>query len=122
MRGAGLITRWLLTALALIITAKIVPGIEFSNTMTLFIAALVLGLVNAIVRPILVLLTLPLTILTLGLFILIVNAAAFALTALFVPGFHVASFMSAFLGALLVSILSTVFSWIVKAGDKKRED
>ena len=118
----GLITRWLLTALALIITAKIVPGIEFSNTMTLFIAALVLGLVNAIVRPILVLLTLPLTILTLGLFILIVNAAAFALTALFVPGFHVASFMSAFLGALLVSILSTVFSWIVKAGDKKRED
>ena len=118
----GLITRWLLTALALIITAKIVPGIHFDNTMALFIAALVLGLVNAIVRPILIFFTLPLTLLTLGLFILVINAAAFGLAAYFVPGFDVNGFMPAFLGALLVSILSTIFSWIVRAGDKKRED
>ena len=117
----GLITRWLLTALALIITAKIVPGIHIANTGTLFIAALVLGLVNAIARPILLLFTLPLTILTLGLFILVINAAMFALAAFFVPGFEVAGFMPAFLGAILVSILSTIFSWIVKAGDKKRD-
>lgn len=118
----GLITRWLLTALALIITAKIVPGIHIANTGTLFIAALVLGLVNAIVRPILIFFTLPLTLLTLGLFILIINAAMFALAAYFVPGFDVSGFMPAFLGALLVTILSTVFNMIVRVGDKKKED
>jgi putative membrane protein len=118
----GLITRWLLTALALIITAKIVPGIHIENTAALFIAALVLGLVNAIVRPILILFTLPLTLLTLGLFILIINAAMFALAAYFVPGFRLDGFMPAFLGALLVTILSTVFNMIVRVGDKKHED
>ncbi len=118
----GLITRWLLTALALIITARIVPGIHIDNTVTLFIAALVLGLVNAIVRPILIFFTLPLTIVTLGLFILVINALLFMMAAYFVPGFSVDGFFPAFLGALVVSLLSTVFSWIVSMGDKKRED
>jgi putative membrane protein len=118
----GLITRWLLTALALIITARIVPGIHIDNTMTLFIAALVLGLVNAIVRPLLILFTLPLTVITLGLFILVINALMFLLAAFFVPGFQVDGFLPAFLGALVVSILSTIFSWIVSIGDKKKED
>ncbi len=118
----GLITRWLLTALALIITAKIIPGIHLRDTATLFIAALVLGLVNAIVRPLLILFTLPLTLLTLGLFILVINAVSFGIAAYFVPGFDVDGFMPAFLGALLMSVLSTIFSWVVKPGEKKKKD
>jgi putative membrane protein len=118
----GLITRWLLTALSLIITARIVPGITIADTKTLFVAALVLGLANAIARPILIFFTLPLTLITLGFFILVINAILFWLAASIVPGFDVAGFVPAFVGALLVSILSTIFSWLVKAGEKKRED
>jgi putative membrane protein len=110
----GLITRWLLTALALIITAKVVPGIDIQNAPTLFIAALVLGLLNAIVRPLLILLTLPLTLLTLGLFILVINAITFLLAAMLVPGFAVAGFLPAFLGALLMSLLSLLFNSLIK--------
>lgn len=117
----GLITRWLLTALALIITAKIVPGIHLRDTVTLFVAALVLGLVNAIVRPLLIFFTLPLTLLTLGLFILVINALSFWIAAYFVPGFEVDGFMPAFLGALLMSVLSTIFNWVVKPGEKKKD-
>ncbi|MGH7725528.1 MAG: phage holin family protein [Candidatus Eiseniibacteriota bacterium] len=118
----GLITRWLLTALALIITAKLVPGIHLRDTTTLFIAALVLGLVNAIVRPILIFFTLPLTLVTLGLFILVINALSFGIAAYFVPGFDVDGFVPAFVGALLMSILSTIFNWIIKPGERKKED
>jgi putative membrane protein len=118
----GLITRWLLTALSLIITAKIVPGIHLRDTMTLFVAALALGLVNAIVRPLLIFFTLPLTLLTLGLFILVINALSFWLAAWFVPGFGVDGFAAAFFGALLMSILSTLFSWLVKPGERKARE
>ena len=118
----GLITRWLLTALALIITAKIVPGIHLADTQTLFIAALVLGLVNAIVRPLLIFFTLPLTFLTLGLFILVINMATFALAAYFVKGFELSGWVPAFFGSLLVSLLSTLFSAFIKPGEKKKHD
>ena len=117
----GLITRWLLTALALIITAKLVPGIHIADTATLFFAALALGLVNAIVRPLLILFTLPLTFLTLGLFILVINMATFALAAYFVPGFDLDGWMPALIGSLLVSLLSTVFSAFIKPGEKKKD-
>ena len=110
----GLITRWLLTALALVITAKVVHGIDIKNTATLFIAALVLGLMNAIVRPVLIFFTLPLTLLTLGLFILVINALTFLLASTLVPGFEVSGFWPAFWGSLLVSILSLVFNQVVK--------
>jgi len=114
----GLITRWLLSALALILTTKIVPGIQVASLTTLFVASLVLGLINAIVRPILIFFTLPLTIVTLGLFILIINGFTFWLAAHFVPGFHVTGFMAALFGAIVMSLLSFVFSFFIKTGEK----
>jgi putative membrane protein len=101
--------QWLITALALAVASRLVSGIQFTSLTTLGISALVLGFMNAIVRPILVVLTLPITILSLGIFYLVVNGAALALAATLVPGFRVASFGSAVLGAFLVS----VFSWIL---------
>jgi putative membrane protein len=97
---------WLIVAVALWATASIVPGVVIRSYPSLALAALVLGLVNALVKPILVLLTLPLTILTLGLFYFVVNGIAFALAAALVPGFTVSSFGAAILGALVVSIVS----------------
>jgi len=97
---------WLLGAVALAVAVRVVPGLAVKSGLTLLLAALVLGLVNAVVRPILVLLTLPLTILTFGLFYLVVNGLVFALAALLVPGFVVSSFSAAILGALVVSLVS----------------
>lgn len=97
---------WLVTAVALAVSARLVPGIGFSSTQILLISALVLGLVNAVVRPIMVVLTLPITVLTLGLFLLVVNGIALAIAAWLVPGFGVASLGSAVLGALVISLVS----------------
>lgn len=105
----GFLVQWLVVAIALWVTAYIVPGVSFSSTTALAVAALVLGLVNALVRPIITILTLPLTVLTLGLFYLVVNGLAFAIAAAVTPGFNVAGFGSAIIGALLVSLVS----WIV---------
>jgi putative membrane protein len=95
-----------------------VPGIQVSSLGTLLFSALVLGLVNAVVRPILVILTLPITILTLGVFYLIVNGVAFALAAALVPGFAVASLGAAVIGALVVSLVS----WILGSALRPRYD
>jgi len=105
MSGSFLI-HWLIVAVALWVTASIVPGVTVSSYGVLALAALVLGLVNALVRPVILILTLPLTILTLGLFYLVVNGLAFGLAAALVPGFAVASFGAAVLGALVVSVVS----------------
>lgn len=102
----GFLVQWIVVAIALWVTAYVVPGVGFSSMTALVVAALVLGLVNALVRPILTILTLPLTILTLGLFYLVVNGLAFGLAAAITPGFTVAGFGSAVIGALLVSIVS----------------
>lgn len=110
----GFITQWIVVAVALAVTAYIVPGVVFASYTALAIAALVLGLVNALVRPILTILTLPLTVLTLGLFYLVVNGLAFALAAALTPGFSVAGFGSAVLGALVVSIVSWAVGSIFK--------
>ncbi len=110
----GFLVQWFVVAIALAVTAYIVPGVIIESGVALAVAALVLGLVNALVRPILTLLTLPLTILTLGLFYLVVNGLAFALAAGITPGFDVTGFGSAVLGALLVSIVS----WAVGAAFK----
>jgi putative membrane protein len=105
---------WLVVAIALWVTAQVVPGITISSWTTLAVAALVLGFVNAIVRPILLILTLPITVLTLGLFYLVVNALAFGLAAALVPGFNVASATSAILGALVTSVISWFIGIFVK--------
>jgi putative membrane protein len=98
---------WLVIALALWVTAYILPGVHIESTQALAIAAVVLGLVNALVRPILTLLTLPITILTLGLFYFLVNGFTFLLVTKVVPGFGVSSYWWAVLGALVVSIISS---------------
>lgn len=102
------ITKLLLVALALLVVAAYVPGIEVAGFYPALIAALVLSFLNFIVRPILVILTLPITILTLGLFIVVINAALFAFAASFIDGFAVASFWHALLGSLIVSAVSTL--------------
>lgn len=105
---------WAVTAAALGVTAYILPGVHVASWTALGVGALVLGLVNAIVRPILVLLTLPITVLTLGLFYLVVNGLAFGLAAAIVPGFSIDSALWAVLGALLVSLASGLFGAIAK--------
>ena len=97
---------WIVVAIGLAAAAYLVPGVTVASTTALAVGALVLGFVNAVVRPVMTLLTLPITVLTLGLFYLVVNAAAFGLAAALVPGFSVASFGAALLGALVVSVVS----------------
>ncbi len=102
------ITYILLVALSLLIVEKIIPGIEVSSLYTAIIAALVLGLLNVFVRPLLVILTLPITILTLGLFILVINAMLFIFAASFIDGFRVDGFLPALLGSLALSLMSAI--------------
>ena len=96
-----LLLRWLLSALALIGITYLVPGIHVSGFLVALLAALVIGIVNALVRPLLILLTLPVTVLTLGLFLLVINAMLFGLAAWLVPGFMVDGVGAAVLGSLL---------------------
>ncbi|MCU0303585.1 MAG: phage holin family protein [Thermoanaerobaculales bacterium] len=97
---------WLVIAIALWATAYILPGVNVSSYGALAVAAIVLGLVNALVRPVLTILTLPITILTLGLFYLAVNGFTFMLAAFLVPGFQVGGFWWSVLGALVFSVIS----------------
>jgi putative membrane protein len=108
------LVHWLVVGVALWVTTQVVGGVHISSFNVLVIAALVLGLVNALVRPVITLLTLPLTILTLGLFYLVVNGLAFGLAAALVRGFSVDGFGSAVLGALVVSIVSWVIGLVTK--------
>lgn len=108
------------SALALWLVSRIVPGITVETPLPLILAALVLGIVNTLVRPILFVLTLPITCLTLGLFYLVVNGLAFGLTAWLVQGFRVQGFVPAVLGALCVSVLSWVLGLVVP-GPRDRE-
>lgn len=100
------LAHWLVIAIALAAAAWLLDGVRIASAAALLIGALVLGFINAIVRPVMVLLTLPVTIVSLGLFYLVVNGAAFALAAAVVPGFEVMGCGSAVLGALLVSLVS----------------
>jgi putative membrane protein len=105
-----LLLTWLINALALMALPYLVSSVAVSNFTSALIAALVLGLVNTLIRPILVLLTLPVTVVSLGLFILVINAFLFWLVARYVDGFDVDGFGSAFLAAILYSIISWALS------------
>jgi putative membrane protein len=109
----GFLVRVLVNAAAIYLIAAVVPGIDVSGALTALGAGLVLGLINAIVRPVLVVLTLPITLLTLGLFLLVLNALCLWLTSLVVEGFVVEGFWPAILGALLVSAVSWILSAFV---------
>jgi putative membrane protein len=107
----GFLVRMLITAVSLWLAALIVPGMDLGSVPTVLGAALLLGIVNAIVRPVVVLLTLPLTILTLGLFLLVVNAMMLGLVAVVFDDFSLGGFFSAIFGAIFVSF----FGWLASA-------
>jgi putative membrane protein len=102
-----LITRTLLTALTLLVVAAYVPGINIAGLYPALVAAVILGFLNVFVRPILVILTFPITIVTVGLFLLVINASLFWFAASFIDGFSVAGFGSALVGSLIVTLVST---------------
>jgi putative membrane protein len=108
-----LIARWIINAAALLLVAYLYPGVTVESFFAAMIAALVLGLVNAFIRPLLVLLTLPVTVLTLGLFLFVINAFLFWFVAEIVQGFKVTGFMAALLGSVLYSLITLVTSWLL---------
>ena len=114
----SLLLRWLLSALALLAVAYLYPGVRVDSFFAAVVAALALGLANALIRPILVLLTLPVTIITLGLFLFVINAALFWLVAQVIKGFSVEGFLAALVGSLLYSLITLVVSWLLP-GRKK---
>ncbi|SRR5690242_21650822 len=114
-----LLLNWLLSAVALIIVAKIVPGFMLSGIGAALIAAIVIGLINATIGLFLKVVTFPLTILTLGIFWLIINALMLELASAVVPGFHINGFGAAFIGAIVLALVNMVLHWLVP---KKRPD
>lgn len=114
----GFFIRLLITALGLWVADQLLPGIVITGTGSLIVSALLLGLVNAVIRPIILILTLPLTILTLGLFVLIVNGISLGIAAWLVPGFHIAGIWPATLGAIIVGVTSWAASAFVGGSGK----
>lgn len=104
---------WILNAIALLAVAYLYPGVQVEDWKAAAVAALVLGLVNTLVKPVLVILTLPVTIVTLGLFLLVLNALLFWGVASVVPGFHVSGFWAAVLGAILYSLIGWLLSMLI---------
>lgn len=109
----GILIRMLIAMLGLFLASELLPGVSIHGTGTFIIAALLLGFVNGVVRPIAFIMTLPLTIVTLGLFLFVLNAAMFGLVAALLDNFAVAGFWSALFGAIVVSITSTIASWYI---------
>jgi putative membrane protein len=107
----SLLVHWIVLSVALWVASNVVSGVAIGSWSALLLGAAVLGVVNTVVRPVMTLLTLPITILTLGLFYLVVNGAAFGLAAALVPGFDVASWVAAILGALVTGVAA----WLVGA-------
>ena len=113
------ILRALVAALGLWVASRLIHGIEVHGLKSLLAAAVLLGIVNAFIRPIVIVLTLPFTLITLGLFLLVINAGMLELVAMLLHGFKVHSFVAAILGSIVVSIVSWIGSWFIDAA--KRE-
>jgi putative membrane protein len=116
-----LLLRWLLNTLALMLVAHVVPNFSYRSFWTLAIAALVLGFLNAVVRPVLFVLTLPLTVVTIGLFLFVLNAIMLELTAWLVPGFDIDGFGWAIVGAVVLSLISLVTDRIGREPERRRD-
>ncbi|MGF7089342.1 putative membrane protein [Kroppenstedtia sanguinis] len=110
----GMIIRLLLNALAVLLAAQLIPQIEVEGFGTALLVALVLGMINTFIRPVIVFLTLPISFITLGLFIFVLNALLFWVTGMLVPGFTVGGFIGALLGSILVSVISWLLNGIWK--------
>ena len=109
----GFLLRAVIAAFGLWLATYLIDGFRIDDSTTLLIAAVLLGVVNAIVRPIAIVLTFPITIVTLGLFLLVINAGMVALVAWMLPGFHVLGFWAALLGALVVGLTGWIGSWFI---------
>jgi len=107
-----LLLKWALNSLALFLVMKLIPGIQIDRFQDLLLATLVIGLLNVFLRPIIILLTLPVTVMTLGLFTLVINGLMFYLAAHLVPGLHVAGFGTAFVAAFLFSLSSFILNML----------
>ena len=110
----------IVTAISMMITSYLIPGIIVSSVSAALVGAIVFGIVNAIVKPILVFFTLPATILTLGLFLLIINGICFALVAYFTPGFAINGFLDAIFGSIVVSLISGFLNNQFSDSDRKK--
>lgn len=110
----GWVGRWLINGVALLVVAQLLGGIELRGVFAALAAAAILGLVNAFIRPFLILLTLPINVVTLGLFTFVVNALMLWLTAGLVPGFDVHGFWAALWGSILLSLVSAAIGWLVR--------
>lgn len=109
-----ILIHWFISALAILVTAYILPGVHVGGFMTALVLAVVLGIVNAVLRPILIFLTLPITLLTMGIFVLFINALLVMLAAYIVPGFTVVSFWWAFIFAIVLAIIDSALSMFEK--------
>ncbi len=109
----AILANWLLSALAIIIVANYLPGFRVDSFMTALIVALVLGIINAIIKPIIVILTLPINILTLGLFTFVINAALILFVAKIVPGFVIVGFGPALIAAIALWLISTIIHFVI---------
>ena len=108
-----LLVKWIVNSTALLVVAHVTNGVTLDNWVTVFVASLVLGLLNAFLRPVLIFFTLPVNVLTLGLFTLVINAFLFYLAAHLVRGFHVTDFWHAFVAALIFSVVSFLLNFVV---------
>lgn len=110
-----IIANWILTALALYIVTRILPGFQVDDFGSALVAVIVIGLVNALVKPLFIILTLPATILTLGLFLLVINALMLMLASSFTPGFRVDGFGTALIGSILLSLITAILQSLVRS-------
>jgi putative membrane protein len=115
-----LLLNWVLSALAVWIVSHVVPGISVSGPTAALIAALAIGFINATVGALLKVLTFPLTLLTLGLFWFVINAAMLKLASVLVPGFEVHGFFAAFVGAIVLSVVSSLLHWLIMPSRRAR--
>lgn len=109
----GVLANWILSALALIVTANVVPGFRVDTFTTALIVALVLGVINAVIKPVLLILTLPINILTLGLFTFVINAGLLLLVSKFVSGFVIVGFIPALIAAVILWLISMVINFVL---------
>ena len=116
MDARNYIIRWLVNAVGLLIVSKIMQSIEIDGILTAIVAAAVIGLINIFLRPLLIILTLPINILSLGLFTLVINGLIFYFVGSIVEGFHVSGFLAAFLGALILSIINVLATFLIGMG------
>jgi len=113
MGTVSILANWILSAIALVIVANYVPGFHVNSFATALIVAVILGIINTLIKPIILILTLPINILTLGLFTFVINALLLLLVARFVPGFTIEGFVPALIGAIVLWLINIVIHMVV---------